>query len=286
VDELDFFPIRVETKFHGKKTETKMPQLIVQLSHVSMRIQKNRALSDVSLEVGAGERWAVVGPNGSGKTTLLRILNGYLRPSKGEVTVLQGKFGHANLSELRKKSGFVSSYLDSLVESTDNVLDIVVSGRYGATRLWAVPPFEDVQKARRLLRELGSLKFENRALRELSQGERQKVLIARALMPDPGILTFDEPCAPLDLRARESFLKGIEAIAKDKGQTSLSMIYVTHRIDEIPSCFTHALLLKNGRVLASGKIGQVITSENLSSCFEISVEVKRWRSRMYPIIRN
>jgi iron complex transport system ATP-binding protein len=263
-----------------------MSEHVVQLSHVSMRIQKNRALSDVSFEVKAGERWAVVGPNGSGKTTILRIINGYLRPSKGEVTVLQGKFGETNLSELRKRAGFVSSYLDSLVESNDNVLDIVVSGRYGATRLWAVPPYDDVQKAKRLLRELGCLKFEDRALRELSQGERQKVLIARALMPDPGVLTFDEPCAPLDLRARESFLKGIEAIARDKSQAYLSMIYVTHRIDEIPSCFTHALLLKNGRILARGKIRKVITSENLSKCFDINVEVKRWRNRMFPIIRN
>ena len=161
-----------------------------------------------------------------------------------------------------------------------------MSGRYGATRLWAVPPYDDVRKAKRLLRELGCLKFEDRALRELSQGERQKVLIARALMPDPGVLTFDEPCAPLDLRARESFLQGIEAIARDKSQAYLSMIYVTHRIDEIPSCFTHALLLKNGRILARGRIREVITSENLSNCFDINVEVKRWRNRMFPIIRN
>jgi len=257
-----------------------MAEPVIQLTHVSMRIQKNQALSDVSFEVRTGERWAVVGPNGSGKTTLLRIINGYLRPTRGQVTVLEGKFGETNLSELRKRAGFVSSYLDSLFESNDNVLDIVVSGKYGATRLWAVPPFEDVLKARRLLRELGCLRFENRAIRELSQGELQKVLIARALMPDPGILTFDEPCAPLDLKARESFLRGIEAIASDKAQASLSMIYVTHRIDEIPSCFTHALLIKNGRVLAKGKIGQVITSENLSSCFDIQVDVRRWRHRM------
>ena len=263
-----------------------MAEPVIQFNHVTMRIQKNLALSDVSFEVRAGERWAVVGPNGSGKTTLLRIINGYLRPTRGKVTVLEGKFGETNLSELRKRAGFVSSYLESLVESNDNVLDIVVSGKYGATRLWAVPPFEDVQKARSLLRELGCLRFENRAIRELSQGERQKVLIARALMPDPGILTFDEPCASLDLKARESFLRGIEAIAGDEAQATLSMIYVTHRIDEIPSCFTHALLIKNGRILASGKIGQVITSENLSSCFDIQVDVKRWRRRMYPIVMD
>src|ERR1700732_2587441 len=124
-----FFLVRSEEDSNRNKDANKMSEHVVKLSHVSMRIQKNRALTDVSFEVKGGERWAVVGPNGSGKTTILRIINGYLRPSKGEVIVLQGKFGEANLSELRKKTGFVSSYLDSLVESTDNVLDIVVSGR-------------------------------------------------------------------------------------------------------------------------------------------------------------
>ena len=261
-----------------------MPEPVVQFSNVSISIQKNRALSNVSFKIGEGERWAVVGPNGSGKTTLLKIVNGYLRPSSGDVTVLDGKFGHANLADLRKKAGFVSSYLDNLLESNDNVLDIIVSGKYGATRLWAVPPFEDVQKARRLLRQLGCSRFEDRPIRDLSQGERQKVLIARALMPDPLLLTFDEPCAPLDLRAREVFLTGIEAIARDERQKSLSMIYVTHRIDEIPASFSHALLMKKGRVLASGKIDQVITSKNLSGCFDIGVEVRRWRNRLYPVI--
>ncbi|MDA4129406.1 MAG: ATP-binding cassette domain-containing protein [Thaumarchaeota archaeon] len=260
--------------------------LVVQFSHVSVTIQNNRALSNLSFEIRRGERWAIVGPNGSGKTTLLRIINGYLRPSKGQVTVLEGEFGQIDLSELRKKAGFVSSYLDNLVESRDNVLDIVVSGKYGATRLWAVPPFEDVQRAKQLLRELNCQRFEDRSLQNLSQGERQKVLIARALMPNPELLTFDEPCAPLDLGARETFIKSIDKIARDPKQSTLSMIYITHRIDEIPSSFTHALLLKNGKSLNEGKIERVITSENLSLCFGVPVEVKRWRGRLFPIIRE
>src|SRR5579864_9142907 len=170
-----------------------------------------------------GEKWAIVGPNGSGKTTLLKIVNGYLRPSMGEVSVLGGKFGETSLPEIRKRSGFVSSYLDNLLESDDNTLDVVVSGMYGATRLWGVPPKEDVKRAQEILRELGCARFEDRRLRELSQGERQKILIGRALMPDPGLLTFDEPCASLDLGARESFLKGIEAIAKDRKRAALAM---------------------------------------------------------------
>jgi len=257
---------------------------IIEFSHVSLTLQGKKILSDLSFCVEQGEKWAIVGPNGSGKTTALRIVNGYLRPTKGKVSILNEKFGESDLGELRKKSGFVSSYLDSLLESQDNVLDIVVSGRFGATRLWEVPPYEDVKRARRLLRELGCGRFEDRKLLELSQGERQKVLIARALMPEPHLLTLDEPCASLDLGSREQFLRGIETIANDKSTASLSMIYVTHRIDEIPNCFSHSLLLKNGKSLAAGKIEDVISSDNLSRCFGVDVEVKRWRGRLYPVV--
>jgi len=257
---------------------------VVEFSHVSVDIQGNRALSDVSFTIKAGEKWAIVGPNGSGKTTLLKIVNGYLRPSAGEVSVLGGKVGETSLPEIRKRSGFVSSYLDNLLESDDNTLDVVVSGMYGATRLWGVPPKEDVKRARDILRELGCARFEDRRLRELSQGERQKILIGRALMPDPGLLTFDEPCASLDLGARESFLRGIEAIAKDQKRAALAMIYVTHSIDEIPDCFTNAILMKKGKPMAVGKIRRIITGKNLSDCFDVKVEVRRWRGRLYPVV--
>ncbi len=122
---------------------------MVEFSHVSEDIQNNRVLSDISFQINSGERWTIVGPNGSGKTTILKIINGYLRPSEGRVVVLGGVFGETSLPEIRKKSGFVSSYLDNLLVSNDNVLDIVVSGRYGATRLWEVPPVDDVRKGRK-----------------------------------------------------------------------------------------------------------------------------------------
>jgi iron complex transport system ATP-binding protein len=257
---------------------------VVEFSHVSEVLENNRILTDVSFKIGTGERWAVVGPNGSGKTTLLKIINGYLRPSQGKVRVLGGSFGETSLQEIRKKSGFVSSYLDNLLVSDDNVLDVVVSGSQGATRLWKVPPMAEVIKGKKILRELGCLRFEERKLRDLSQGERQKVLIGRSLMADPSLLTFDEACASLDLGSREAFLKGIEVIAKDR--KDLAMIYVTHRIDEIPSIFTKALLLKKGRVVAGGDLGKVITRQNLSKCFGLNVEVKRWQGRLYPVVAS
>ncbi|MGH2639078.1 MAG: ABC transporter ATP-binding protein [Rhabdochlamydiaceae bacterium] len=260
-----------------------MSEPIVEFSHVDSNIQNKKILSDLSFCIRRGEKWAVVGPNGSGKTTLLRIVNGYLRPSCGSASVLGDRFGDgSDLGEMRKKTAFVRSYLDNLLESQDNVLDIVVSGKYGATRLWQVPPYEIVERARKLMRQLGCGKFENRSLSELSQGERQKILIARSLMSDSMLLTFDEPCASLDLGTKESFLRGVETIARKRKE--LAMIYVTHRIDEIPSCFTHALLLNKGRIVGIGRIDQTLNGSSLSRCFGVKVSVKRWRRRLYPVV--
>ena len=256
----------------------KSTKTVVEFSHVNVKIENKRILSDVNFSVKSGERWAIVGPNGSGKTTLLRIVNGYLRHSSGQVS-FQDK---VEPDGVRKQTGFVSSYLDNLLESQDSVLDIVVSGKYGATKLWNVPPYEVVQEATRLMRQLGCSKFEDRRLADLSQGERQKILIARSMMPDPILLTLDEPCASLDLGAREVFLNGLETVARRN--RSLSMIYVTHRIDEIPNSFNHALLLKGGKVLASGALKEVVTSRNMTRCFGINVSVKRWRNRLYSVV--
>ncbi len=254
---------------------------VVEFSKVHLRIEQNHVLSNVNFRVNKGEKWAIVGPNGSGKTTVLRIVNGYLQPSRGRVS-FHGDSEAVELYDVRKNTGFVSSFLDNLLESEDSVLDIVVSGKYGATRLWEIPPFEAVQRARKLLRQLGCERFEDRRLAELSQGERQKILIARSMMSEPTLLTFDEPCASLDLGAREQFLKGLETIARKN--RSLSMIYVTHRIDEIPAVFNHALLLKKGRILASGAIKRVLTEDNLSKCFGVRVAIKKWKNRFYPVV--
>ena len=259
-----------------------MSSAIVKLSGVAATLGGKRVLSGIALQINENENWAIVGPNGSGKTTLLKIMNGYLRPSAGMIQVLGEKFGAVDLRELRKKIGFVSSYMSDLISLDDNVLDIVVAGKNAATRLWSVPPAEDVEEASKLLKLLGCSRYEDSMLRDLSQGEKQKILIARALMTKPKLLALDEPCAGLDLKARESFLSSLQRIAS-KG--SVSIVYVTHRIDEIPRCFTHALLLKHGKVLAQGKIDFVLNSKNLSICFEVDVSVKRLNGRYFPVLR-
>ncbi|MHB8566235.1 MAG: ABC transporter ATP-binding protein [Nitrososphaerales archaeon] len=253
----------------------------VSLTGVGAVLGGKPVLKNIDLEIQRGENWVIVGPNGSGKTTLLKVINGYQRISGGEATILDERFGETDLRDLRKKISMVSSYLADLVLLDDNVLDIVVSGGYAQTRLWSIPEAEKVDRARTLLRRLGCSRYEDRILKDLSQGERQKVIIARALMSHAELLTLDEPCAGLDLKARESFLSSLEKIARGH---SLSIIYVTHRIDEIPGGFDHALLLRKGTIIAKGKIGKVLTSSNISRCFEVKVEVKKWRGRFYPII--
>ena len=253
----------------------------MKLSGVSATLGGERVLSDVDLQINLGENWAIVGPNGSGKTTLLKIMNGYLRPSEGRIEVLGEKFGDVDLRELRKEIGFVSSYMNDLISLEDNVLDIVVAGRNAATKLWAVPPAKDVEQALKLLKLLGCSRYADNMLRDLSQGEKQKILIARAMMTDPKLLALDEPCAGLDLKSRESFLSSLLKIAT-KG--SVSMVYVTHRIDEIPKCFTNAVLLKHGKALAQGKINSVLNSKNLSKCFEVDISVKKLYGRYFPIV--
>lgn len=258
-----------------------MKDSAISLSNVGAVLGGKQVLRSVNLEIKRGENWVIVGPNGSGKTTLLKVINGYQRMSQGSANVLGETFGDTDLRNLRKKISMVSSYLADLVLLDDNVLDIVVSGGYAQTRLWSIPEAEKVNKARSLLKRLGCLKYEDRTLRDLSQGERQKVIIARALMSHAELLTLDEPCAGLDLKARESFLSSLEKVAKDH---ALTIIYVTHRIDEIPEGFDHALLLRKGNIIAKGNIASVFTSKNISKCFELKIQVKEWRGRFYPII--
>ena len=257
------------------------PGLILRLSSVSLEIEGRKIIRDLSWQVGDGENWVVIGPNGAGKTTLLRIVNGYLWPSSGRVSVLGEAFGRSDLRELRRRIGFVSAYLGDWIPSEERVIDVVVSGRYASTRLWKDPSSEELAYANRMLRRVGCERYRNAKVGKLSQGEKQKVVIARALMARPQLLTLDEPCAGLDLPGREQFLSSVGRIAESG---SPAIIYVTHRVEEIPAGFTHALLVRGGRVTAKGGIENTLTSDNLSRCFQVPIRVSRRRNRFYAII--
>jgi iron complex transport system ATP-binding protein len=257
------------------------PGPVLSLKDVSLVLDRKRVLRHVDWEVMPGENWVVIGPNGAGKTSLLSIINGYRWPSSGEVSVLHRRFGEADLRELRTETGLVSSYLDWMIDGDEKVVDLVVSGKFGSIRVWRKVGPGDVTRAESLLRDMGCAEQIGKRFLELSQGERQKVAIARAMMARPKLLVLDEPCEGLDIASRESFLEGLAPLLSRSGGPSF--VEVTHRTEDIPPGFTHALLLREGCVVASGRIGATLTSEKLSRCLGTGVELKRWGGRYYMI---
>lgn len=256
---------------------------LVSLSDVSLVIDGRAVLSHVDWKVMSGERWAVIGPNGAGKTSLLSIVNGYRWPSSGHVSVLGRRFGQADLRDLRMETGMVSSFLDPMTGADERVVELVVSGRYGSTRVWKKMEARDVKRAAELLDAVGCLPHLEKRLSELSQGERQKVSIARAMMSEPKLMILDEPCEGLDIASRESFLRGLSRVVAGEGAPAF--IEVTHRTEDIPPGFTHALLLREGRVVASGRMGSTLTSVKLTACLGTEVEIKRWGGRYYMVAK-
>jgi len=253
----------------------------VRLKGVILEYAGTKALRGIDWTIRRGESWAVIGPNGAGKTSLMSIIDGYQWPSSGEVEILGNRFGETDLRDLRARVGLVSAYLEGWIPGDERVLDLVMSGKYGSTRIWRKAAPAEARRAASLLEGLGCGAQVGKMVKELSQGERQKVMIARALMANARLLLLDEPCEGLDLGAREQFLDGLSRLAR-QGRTA--MVYVTHRTDEIPSGFTHALLLKAGRVLASGSIEETLTGRNLSLCFDVKVKIEAVNGRYYTIV--
>lgn len=234
-------------------------------------------LAGVDWRVSRGEHWVILGANGCGKTSLLKSITGYLSPTSGDVSLLGKTYGEADWRELRLKVGLVTSALQASIPPAETALDTVLSGRYAQLDLWARPSRLEKAQGARLLGFVGAAGLAKREWVYLSQGERQRVLIARALMARPRLLILDEPCGGLDPVAREEFLWFIEALAQRR--TGPSLVLVTHHAEEIMPAFTHALLLRAGRVFASGEKGRVVTSRALSAAFGARIRVRRARGR-------
>jgi len=214
--------------------------------------------------VRRGEHWAVLGANGSGKSSLLSALSGYLMPTDGAVSVLGETYGRSDWRDLRKRIGLVTPSLAARVEPGENVLETVATGKEAMINFWGKLTAADRQAARKILRQIECARFEKRHWGTLSQGERQRVLIGRALMAAPALLLLDEPCAGLDPAARETFVSFLERLAR---RPSPTLVLVTHHVEEIPPSFSHALLLKRGRVLAAGPKEKALTSAALTNAF-------------------
>ncbi|MEW6115608.1 MAG: ATP-binding cassette domain-containing protein [Nitrospirota bacterium] len=224
--------------------------------------------------VSPGEHWAIIGLNGSGKTTLLQLLNGYATLSAGEMHVLGKQYGSYDWRKLRREIGFISSALQERFYTTETAEEIVLSGMFATIGLYDRPEATDAERALSLLEQLKCGHAAKQPYIELSQGEKQKVLIARALINAPRLLIMDEPCIGLDIFSREHILSAIETLG---GQASApTMLYVSHHIEEILPVFTHTLLLRQGEVHSAGEISKVLTAANLSSFFNTSVDVQ-WR---------
>lgn len=235
------------------------------MKDVSWRRNGSYILKNINWKVRTGEHWVIIGLNGSGKTSLLKMITGYIYPSEGEITVLEKKFGSFDLRELRKSIGWVSSSLQEALYVNETVEDIILSGKFASIGLYDKPEEEDLKKANDLLNQFGCAGFKQRPYYTLSQGEKQKVILARALMNSPKLLILDEPCTGLDIFARESFLAQVEQLGKMEKAPAL--LYVTHHIDEILPVFNRAMLIQNGTIFSSGKTREVLTGNNLQRFF-------------------
>jgi len=242
-----------------------------EFENVSLKRDGKMILKNIDWKVKAGENWAVIGLNGAGKTTLLKLINGYLWPTSGKLTVLGEVFGHTSLPELRKSIGWVSSALQQELREYETAEHIVLSGKFASIGVYEITTQKDEEAAENMLIDCGGKELIGKPYSILSQGERQIVLIARALMANPKLLILDEPCTGLDIFAKQSLLKRINAITLLPN--SPSILYVTHHTEEILPCFDHTLLIKNGEVYASGETGEILTPKMLSDFYEHDVEV-------------
>jgi iron complex transport system ATP-binding protein len=247
---------------------------VVALHGVSVIRSGNLLLDRIDWIVGNGERWVLLGPNGSGKTTLVSVAATYLWPSRGSVSVLGAEVGAFDVRELRRRIGIVSASLEVRIPPQLTALEIVVAGATGATAPWwdRSTPATAV-RAMELLDFVGCAALRDRRFELLSSGERQRVQIARALMLDPALLLLDEPAAGLDLGAREQLAVLLARLNADRGLAAT--IVVTHHVEEIAPGTTHAIVLRSGRVLASGPVAETVTGPVLTEAFGLPLRVER-----------
>ena len=253
------------------------PPDVLSVRGVSVCRGTTRILSGVTWRVRRGEHWVVLGANGSGKTSLLAVLTGYLTPTEGEIGLLGRVYGEDDWRALRREVGLVSSSIRQLMAEEEPALATVVSGRYAMIDYWGRPGAADCRRARAILRRIECEYLAERPWAFLSQGERQRVLIGRSLMAEPRVLILDEPCAGLDPVAREHFLQFVERLGRSPGAPTL--LLVTHHVEEIVPVFTHALILKQGRVESAGLLRRVLSSRQLSEAFDARVRLSRRKGR-------
>ncbi|MED3687753.1 ABC transporter ATP-binding protein [Peribacillus butanolivorans] len=267
--------------------QTKTSNNVISLKNINWKRNGNQILNGVSWEVQTGEHWALLGLNGSGKTSLLKMITGYQWPnSGGEVSVLGNIFGKTNIPELRKSIGWVSSSLDQEYQSrpNDTALEVVLSGKFASIGLYEEITENDIKKANKLLDQFRIKHLSSQFIQSLSQGEKRKAMIARALMSSPRLLILDEPCNGLDIYSKEELLTTIEDLtAAPNGPT---ILYVTHHIEEIVPSITHALLINSGNVIAKGDKKNTLTESLLEKTFRVPITLEWDNDRPWIRIKS
>jgi iron complex transport system ATP-binding protein len=259
-----------------------MSDEVLRLRGVGVRRDGNMLLRNVDWTAHEDERWVVIGPNGAGKTTLLQVAASLIFPTEGEAEILGERLGHVDVFELRPRIGFSSAAVAEKVPPGEKVIDLVLTASYAVLGRWQEEyESSDVTRAVEILDALGCAHLIRRRFGTLSEGERKRVQIARALMPDPEVLLLDEPAAGLDLGGREDLVRRLSLLARDPGAPM--SVLVTHHVEEVPDGFTHAMLLRRGSVVAAGPLPEVFTERNLSKCFGVPLLVEhrqaRWTAR-------
>jgi iron complex transport system ATP-binding protein len=252
--------------------------MALRLSGVGLVRDDVTILDGVDWEVAPHERWIVLGPNGSGKTTLMRVAGLYLHPSRGEVEVLGERLGRVDVRRLRTRVGFVSAAFAAMLRDGVTAADVVMTAEHAALETWwHTYGDSDRSRAVELLDRMGARPLADRPFGALSSGERQRVLLARSLWRDPGLVLLDEPTAGLDLGAREDLVSRLAGLAADP--TTPATVLVTHHVEEIPAGFTHGLVLDRGRVAAAGRLDEVLSAGLLSDVFGLPLALDRRHGR-------
>ena len=255
---------------------------VVDLAGVSIVRNGSTLINDITWEVDESDRWVVIGPNGAGKTTLLQVISAQIHPSYGVAGLLGEVLGTVDVFELRPRIGLTSAALAERIPRGERVHDVVVSASYAVLGRWREHYDElDHSRADELLAQLNIDHLADRTFGTLSEGERKRVQIARALMTDPELLLLDEPAAGLDLAGRETLVNTLGELAQD--QYAPATVLVTHHVEEIPTGITHAMLLKGGNIVAAGPLQETLTAENLTKTFDVELSLAeadgRWTAR-------
>jgi iron complex transport system ATP-binding protein len=253
---------------------------LLEVRDVTVRRGERTILGPITFSIRPDERWVILGPNGAGKSTLLQLLATRIFPTSGSVHLLEKEMGKYDLSQLRTQIGICGALISEDIPSDELVRDVVLTAAYAILGRWnEAYDLWDESRAVALLTTFGVRDLADRTYGTLSEGERKRVQISRALMADPELLLLDEPAAGLDLAGREDILKRFSIFAGDPHAPA--SVLVTHHIEEIPAGTTHALILKDGKIAVSGPIDQVITSEHISAIFELPITVSRQGERFF-----